>query len=147
MQSKPEQVLGAAYAAVMTQFEKCLNVEGATPNVWRVIETLDESPGLTLKELSQQTDIKISALSKLIDRLVKNAWVHRKQSSSDRRSIQLFISEHGRETFSQCLPQVRAFRNSLTDLLDSHTHLVLEKLENIAAKPTSASQAASDKQR
>ncbi len=131
MQNKPEKAIESAYLAVMTEFEKCLNVQGATPNIWRVIEVLNETPGLTLKELSKHTDIKIPALSKLIDRMVRDALVHRKQNDVDRRSIQLFISDHGKETLYKCLPDVREFRSHLAKVLDSHTHLVLKKLEKI----------------
>ncbi len=139
MQKKPEKAIESAYLAVMTNFEKCLHVQGTTPNTWRVIETLHENSGLTLKELSKRTDIKIPALSKLIDRMVRDALVHRIQSSTDRRSIQLFISDHGRETFHKCLPEVRAFRSHLAEVLDSHTHLALTKLERMDQKTTAVS--------
>ena len=95
------------------------------------IRDSNESPGVTLKELSRQTGIKIPALSKLVDRMVRDALVHRKQSSVDRRSIQLFISDHGKETLHKCLPQVRAIRASLAEVLDPHTHSVLQRLAQI----------------
>ena len=135
MLNKPEKVIESAYLAVSRKFEECLKVKGITSSTWRVIETLNESPGLTLKELSQQTDIKIPALSKLVDRLVRNALIHRKQSSVDRRSIQLFISDHGKDTLEKCLPEVRACRALLSEVLDSHTRTVLEKLEKIDQTP------------
>ena len=128
MRNKTEKVIESAYIAVSTQFEKCLNAQGTTRNVWRVIETLNDNPGVTLKELSKQTGIKIPALSKLVDRMVRDALIHRKQSSVDRRSIQLFISDHGKETLHKCLPEVRAIRASLAEVLDSHTHSVLQRL-------------------
>jgi len=135
MLNKPEKVIESAYLAVAAKFEECLKVKGTTPSTWRVIETLNENPGLTLKELSQRTDIKIPALSKLVDRLVRNALIHRKQSNVDRRSIQLFISDHGKDTLEKCLPEVRAFRALISEVLDSHTRVVLEKLERIDQKP------------
>ena len=131
MRNKTEKVIESAYIAVSARFEECLNAQGTTPNVWRVIETLNDSPGVTLKELSRQTGIKIPALSKLVDRMVRDALVHRKQSSVDRRSIQLFISDHGKETLHKCLPQVRAIRASLAEVLDPHTHSVLQRLAQI----------------
>ncbi len=128
MRNKPERVIESAYLAVLGKFEECLSSQGIKPNIWQVMEILDENPGLTLKELSRQSDIKIPALSKLVDRMVRNALIHRKQSSVDRRSIQLFISDHGRETLQKCLPEVRAFRESIAELLDSHTQSTLAKL-------------------
>ena len=128
MRNKTEQVIESAYVAVNAKFEACLNASGMTPSRWRVIEALNDSPGLTLKELSQQTDIKIPSLSKLVDRMVRDALVHRKQSAVDRRSIQLYISDFGKEILDQCMPEVNAFRETLAEMLDQQTHLVLKRL-------------------
>lgn len=131
MRKETEKVIESAYAAVNSRFEACLNAQGTTTNRWRVIESLNDNPGQTLKDLSRRTKIKIPALSKLIDRMVRDALVHRKQSSIDRRSIQLYISEHGKETLQRCLPDVDAFRATLAEILDPHTRLVLQKVAGI----------------
>ena len=137
MWKKTEKIIESAYVAVNSGFEACLNAQGTTTNQWRVIETLNDYPGLTLKELSRQTKIKIPALSKLVDRMVRDALVHRKQSSVDRRSIQLYISDHGKETLQRCLPDVDAFRSTLAEILDPHTNLVLQRVAGMDGESVS----------
>ena len=83
----------------------------------KVIESLNENPGPKLTELSRNTEIKISALSKFVDRMLRDALLHLKQSSVDRRSIQLYISDYGKDALKRCLPDIDGFRATLAEIL------------------------------
>lgn len=79
-----------------------------TPAHWRVLATLADRDGRTLTELSVYTTVEHSTLSRTVDRLEADGQVVRRQTGGDGRTVSIFITEHGRESFRRILPVAMA---------------------------------------
>lgn len=84
---------------------------------WRVLDSLSDGGGRTMGGLSARTAIQMSALSKLVDRMVVRSLVLRKQSESDQRVIIVMASDLGLEVYRNSLPAIRAYEARLADRL------------------------------
>lgn len=81
---------------------------GLTPAHWRILATLADRDGRTLTELSVYTTVDHSTLSRTIDRLEADGQVVRKSTEGDARTVSVYITERGRESFRRILPVAMA---------------------------------------
>lgn len=86
------------------QFVQEINGGKAEVPVWRTLSILSECDGATIGELAAHTLIERTALSHLLTQMEKQNLVERRPMANDRRTIQVFILEKGRETFRRMLP-------------------------------------------
>ena len=84
---------------------------------WRVLDSLSDGRGRTMSGLSARSAIQMSALSKLIDRMVVRSLVLRKQSERDQRVIIVMASDFGLESYRRSLPAIRAYEARLAERL------------------------------
>jgi DNA-binding MarR family transcriptional regulator len=61
-----------------------------------VLQTLAETPGLSLNELAEQTHTHQSSVSTVVSRLVETGLVTRVRSQKDRRRVELRLAPDGR---------------------------------------------------
>ena len=80
---------------------------------WRVLDSLSDGKGRTMSGLSARSAIQISALSKLVDRMVVRSLVLRKQSERDQRAVIVMASDFGLEAYRKSLPAIRAYEARL----------------------------------
>lgn len=73
-----------------------LQLEGATPDQWRVLEGLDTRDGRAMNEISSETLIPAPTLTKIVDRLVDANLVHRRNDPYDRRRVLILLTPRGR---------------------------------------------------
>lgn len=76
----------------MTQF-KDLNL---TPPQYHVLKYLLTKGPTKVKELAEKMDVKPSAITVMIDRLVQNNYVVRHHDSDDRRVIYISVTDEGK---------------------------------------------------
>ncbi len=107
-----DNLIESAHLRLHAEMNAHLEVFGTTVTRWRILEALEQRNGVSLKELSRRTRIKPPALSKIVDRMVSDALVHRKQDPADHRRILLHISSFGEELVRKCTPGVQAIRNN-----------------------------------
>ncbi|MBI5833702.1 MAG: MarR family transcriptional regulator [Armatimonadetes bacterium] len=62
-----------------------------------ILRTLAKQPGVSLGELAERLGLRPPTVSRLVDDLVARGWVQRTQSTSDRRSVALSLTEAGDE--------------------------------------------------
>jgi DNA-binding MarR family transcriptional regulator len=62
-----------------------------------VLLELDDAPGRSLKELAASLGTDKAALSRVVDRLVKNGLARRDENPSDRRAIVINLTPPGRQ--------------------------------------------------
>lgn len=62
-----------------------------------VLKILAEKDGLTQTEITEKLDIRPSSLGELVVKLEKNGYVERRQNENDKRVINVFLTEKGRE--------------------------------------------------
>ena len=73
--------------------ERLVGVSGAQ---LFVLQTLAESPGLSLNELANRTHTHQSSVSTVVSRLVERKLVQRSRAASDARRVELTLSPRGR---------------------------------------------------
>ncbi len=84
---------------------------------WRVLDSLSDGRGRTVSDLSARSAIQISALSKLVDRMVVRSLVMRRQSERDQRAVIVMASDLGLEVYRSSLPAIRAYEARLAERL------------------------------
>ena len=84
---------------------------------WRVLDSLSDGRGRTVSDLSARSAIQISALSKLVDRMVVRSLVMRRQSERDHRAVIVMASDFGLEAYRKSLPAIRAYEARLVERL------------------------------
>jgi len=90
-----------------------LRPEDLTLAQWRVLDALSDGKGQSVSALAKRTSIRISALSKLIDRMVVRSLVLRKQHADDHRIINVMASDLGLEVHRRCAPRVQVYEEAL----------------------------------
>lgn len=68
-----------------------------------MIVAIIEEEGLLPSELSVKTAQDRAATTGLLDRLVKDDWIERKQDIKDRRSLRIYLTQKGTEHKKQIL--------------------------------------------
>ena len=98
---------------------------------WLILSSLDEKGGMSVSELSDFLGMRISGVSKNIDRLVKRALLYRQQDTDDNRRVLLFVSDFGREKMARLESQIEhlsiAVQNSVNE---QNLDLFVDFLEN-----------------
>jgi len=92
------RALAASHAAVTAALEHDLGERhGLGVTEFEVLERLAENPGhkFRVQELAESVHLSQSALSRLVDRLVKNALVERCACDMDRRGIFVVLTAEG----------------------------------------------------
>lgn len=62
-----------------------------------VLHVLAECDGMTQTEITEKLDIRPSSLGELVAKLEKGGYVERRQNENDKRVINVFLTEEGRE--------------------------------------------------
>lgn len=109
---------------------------------WRVLDSLSDGGGRTMSGLSARSAIQMSALSKLVDRMVVRSLVLRKQSERDQRVIIVMASDLGLEVYRNSLPAIRAYEARLAGRLAGFN---VRSLDEFMLGPDSNMPAAGDK--
>ena len=78
---------------VVPPAERLVGVSGAQ---LFVLQTLAETPGLSLNELADRTHTHQSSVSTVVSRLVERKLVQRSRAASDARRVELTLSSRGR---------------------------------------------------
>lgn len=62
-----------------------------------VLRALAEKDGMTQTEIAEKLDIRPSSLGELVVKLEENGFVERRQNENDKRVINVYLTEKGRE--------------------------------------------------
>jgi len=99
---------------------------GLTPPQFDIVATLGNTPGMSFKELGEKTLITKGTLTGVIDRLETRGIVRRVNSSSDRRSTRVELTEAGAKLFDDVFPGVVARTKQVFDKLGDAERQTLE---------------------
>jgi DNA-binding MarR family transcriptional regulator len=111
-----------------------------TPSIWRILALLQEQDGLTIGELSDESLIERTLLSRILQNLARRGLVRRRLDPADKRRISIFLAPKGAALFEQILPigrgQIeRAIRGlSKTDIKRLQS-ILLHITENVNRSP------------
>jgi DNA-binding MarR family transcriptional regulator len=81
-----------------------LQAHGITPPQWAVLAQLMEQDGQSLSGLGAKALFDGPTMTGIVDRLETNGLVQRRRDSSDRRVINLYLTDKGRELMRQLPP-------------------------------------------
>jgi DNA-binding MarR family transcriptional regulator len=91
-------------------------IAGVSPQQVGLLVSIKYEPGITVGELAAEERVSTAAMSKRISRLERDGLVARTPSETDRRRVQLTVTEEGQRT----LRRVRSRRTAwLASRLDS----------------------------
>lgn len=99
---------------IVNQADKRLESLDLTQAQWGPLFLILQGRASTLAELSRELQIDAGALTRTLDRLETKGLCKRERSTSDRRVVNLALTDEGREV-STCVPKV---------LADVHNHLL-----------------------
>jgi DNA-binding MarR family transcriptional regulator len=94
-----------------------------------------QNNGCLLKDLSAALLQNKSAITTLVERMEKNGLIVKKDSESDGRASQLFLTEKGRCLCTQAQPLVLEYgQHMLEDFSDSEIHTIHRFLDTLIRK-------------
>lgn len=97
-------LLARAGARMGNAFAKALKPFGLSLSEWRVCASLQHSPNQALSELAAHIGTDLSALSRIVDRLVALDLVLRERSEADGRAVRIALSAAGQALAREITP-------------------------------------------
>ncbi|WP_227246983.1 MarR family winged helix-turn-helix transcriptional regulator [Paraburkholderia caribensis] len=133
-----------------SSFSKVLRDYGLSLSEWRVCASLGHRPHQRLSELVERACVDMSALSRIVDRLIAQGVVLREKSSADGRAVQLSLTAEGARLTRKIVPLAKHFEvtalncfsqveiDFLRDLLE-RLYANAESLEHFTGLPVETS--------
>jgi len=78
-----------------------------TPVIWRILALLQEKDGVSISELSQESLIERTLLSRILTDLERRGYVRKAPDSRDKRYTAIYLEAEGLAVFEQILPIAR----------------------------------------
>jgi DNA-binding MarR family transcriptional regulator len=102
-------LLARTGARLGNAFAQALKPHGLSLAEWRVCASLNHQPGQTLSQLVANASMDMSALSRLIDRLITRGYVARQRSAEDARALRLTLTAAGTELTRSLIPAAKQY--------------------------------------
>lgn len=90
-------LLGRASMAIADEFHQGLRRHRMPVPHWRILASLSDSDGISLAELGELTLFNQPTVTRLVQRLEKNALVRKSADPHDRRVVRVTLTSTGRE--------------------------------------------------
>ncbi|WP_233808143.1 MarR family winged helix-turn-helix transcriptional regulator [Paraburkholderia sp. HP33-1] len=81
---------------------------------YAALEFLQETPGVSQRQLGDQLDVDRSTIADLVARMVRNGLIERADDPVDKRSYVLFLTTAGKKQLSALRPRVEQVERILT---------------------------------
>ncbi|MFA0668213.1 MarR family winged helix-turn-helix transcriptional regulator [Vibrio splendidus] len=99
-----------------------------------LMRAIQEMGDVTIKELSNQTNVSQATTTTIIDRLELNGYVQRVRSSSDRRKVHANLTEKGQELLNNAPPPLQDnFVKKFQNLETWEQSLLLSSMQRVSA--------------
>lgn len=121
-----------AYQAFSDFSSRDIKRLGLTAPEFDVLATLGNQPGMTFKDIGENTLITKTTLTGVVDRLEEKGLVERRACPEDRRCIRAILTEKGDALFRQVFPEhVDRLRERLCALDEAERKQLLEALAKV----------------
>lgn len=126
----PVEALTVAQRLAARGLASVLAEDGCTLDQWRVLRALDDGEGHLMGELAETLLIAQPTLTRIVDGLVDDALVYRRQSPGDRRRVAVHLARQGQVRLRRLEAMVAAHQRALRStpawarLQESLRHLV-----------------------
>ena len=121
-------LLAQANRRMTAQLERALSEEGVQIEHWRILQVLSDEQGRSMGELAELVLMNHPALTKTIDRMVSNGFVHRRADAEDSRRVLVYITDHGLELVGRLKECVDQHHEALNAAVGSKKAEQLKKL-------------------
>jgi len=109
-------LIGQARHRLFTRLDKALmDTAGVTAAQSGALYYLVDNDGCLLGALSQALKLDKSAITGLVDRLEKKGLAVRRTTPTDRRAINIYLTEEGRAAAKKCLQVTKEYNNALKE--------------------------------
>jgi DNA-binding MarR family transcriptional regulator len=100
-------LMARASHLISSEFHGQLRRRGISVPVWRVLAVLVGSQGETVTGLAETCLLQQPTMTKLLDRMVRDALVKRAQDSRDRRVVRIMLTPRGEGIASELITAAR----------------------------------------
>jgi DNA-binding MarR family transcriptional regulator len=108
---------------------------GLTGPQFHMLALIARTNSCNVSYLADALDVKPSAITVMVDRLVQNGYVQRRHDEQDRRAVLLSVTNEGAKVFEEAGRKSRKVVKGYLEVLDTHELDVLlqviEKLGNV----------------
>jgi DNA-binding MarR family transcriptional regulator len=110
------------------QFSCC----GATVQQWNCLEVLLEGPK-SMNALAAEVALHQSTVTRIVEKLEKQGFATRTRKAANQRSVEVRITESGREMYTWMDGQCSHMMSDLLDLLPSERHVsIVEAMDEFS---------------
>jgi len=128
IQSYISYTLATAHRKIHTSLTNRLKEFGVQVEAWRIMEILETKAELTMGDLADAALMNPSTLTKLVDRMVSNGMVHRRNAIKDHRQVNLVLTELGRKRIQQVRKQAQIEDEELAQKVGSEKIKILHDI-------------------
>lgn len=123
--------LARAFNSVNRVVNDEINTYGVTPSQFGVLEALYHLGDMPIGKLANKILITGGNMTVILDNLEKNGFIERVKSSNDRRSLNIHLTEKGKELISNVFP---SHVNCIYNIFSALTDFELITLGNLLKK-------------
>ncbi len=120
--------LAKAYQRVHGEFKARFAKYGLTPMQLLVIEALCEEEGLSSGEIGKRLILDSATLSGVLDRLLEAGWIVKNVSASDRRVLEICLSDKARSLKDRLLLEVVEANQAILQPFRMEEQLLLKRI-------------------
>jgi DNA-binding MarR family transcriptional regulator len=110
-------LLARAERRVARRLDATLRAHDITAEQWRVLTLLSDGAGHPMSEIANYAMVPPPTLTKLVDRLIDRALVHRRVDVADRRRVLVLLTERGTRLSTLLATEVEAAERELAATL------------------------------
>nr|MBO2497641.1 MarR family transcriptional regulator [Bacillota bacterium] len=126
-----ESTLRAVFRSIHKDLSDLLG-DQMTMAEYHVLKILHRDGSLRITDLAHDLGVSLSHVTNVTDRLEDKGWVVRRRSERDRRSVELHITEAGRERMDQLLREKeKYFQEKLSSLPTETIHTLNDLLKRL----------------
>ncbi|MGP6175276.1 MarR family winged helix-turn-helix transcriptional regulator [Corynebacterium sp. A21] len=98
---------------------ECVSRQGFTLDEWMVLDSIEHNNGSSMSQISAASGCSGASLTRAVDKLVTNSLVYREASQTDRRKVEVFISEQGKAAHRSIQNHLGTLELSVEELIGS----------------------------
>lgn len=132
--------IGFAHGSCGRLCEKLLEPHGLSLQNWVILTALWRQDGLTIGQIAQYYHVKPPAASRILNRMAKDGWVHKKSDVTDKRTTFVFLTPKAKAK-SHLVDFYQAANDHLTQgFSEQEQHQVRDLLSRMGANAQKALQ-------
>lgn len=104
------------------------SVGSLTQGQWRVLSTVGAGMASASREVARLTTLDPAMISRTLRVLERDGLVTTRRAESDRRILEIVLTEKGRQAYERTLPHMRARQTALLDALDPQDRVAVFRI-------------------